>query len=69
MVLGIISLFAWCVPPLAVVLCILAIIFGFVGMKQHKGMAITGIVCGGPHALFWISVFLVGAGILVKATH
>ena len=61
MVLGIVSLFFWCLPLVAVLLRVLAIIFGFVWFKQNKGMSITGILCGGIHFIFWIGVFLIAA--------
>jgi len=72
MVLGIVSLFVWCLPLLAILLGVLAIIFGAVGYKQHKGMAITGLICGSVHFVFWVGLFLVvalGAGAVAGAAH
>ena len=72
MVLGIVSLFTRCIPPLAILLGVLAVVFGLVGSKQHKGMAITGLICGSLHFIFWIGVFLVaamGAGAIAGASH
>lgn len=75
MVLGIISLVAWCIPIFAILLAVLAIIFGCCGLKQHKGMAWTGIICGGIHFVFWVGLFLLvtlgvlGAGAAASGVH
>jgi len=59
LVLGIISLVAFCFPIPAA----LAIIFGIIGYNQvtknggeggGKGMAIAGMVCGGISVLFFV---------------
>lgn len=49
MVLGIISLVSCCWPYVAIVLALLAVIFGAVSLAKKmggKGMAIAGLVCG-----------------------
>ncbi|KMK78065.1 DUF4190 domain-containing protein [Alkalihalobacillus pseudalcaliphilus] len=60
LVLGIIGLVLFWVPFIPYPLAILALIFGFIGLKKQvkKGLAITGIVTGAVtlllKLLFWI---------------
>src|SRR5258708_9748661 len=73
MILGIVSLFcscislgSWCVAPIPFLCAIGAIVTGFIGMnKGAKGMAITGICCGGGSILLTIGLtiasFFLGA--------
>ncbi len=62
LVLGIIGLVFSMVPFLPYPLAILAIIFGFIGLKKQvkKGLAITGIVTGiitlGLKVWFWVGM-------------
>ncbi len=43
-------------------LALCGIIFGFVGMKQNKGMSITGIACGFVSIVLAIINVIVGIG-------
>jgi predicted Zn finger-like uncharacterized protein len=64
MILGIVSLVCscfslgtWCVAPLPFLMAVAAIVLGFIGMgKGGKGMAITGICCGGGSILLTIGL-------------
>ena len=45
MILGIVSLLAWCLPILGFPVCITGLILGIIGIKKGgKGMAIAGII-------------------------
>lgn len=59
MVLGIVSLVAWCAWFISIPCSILALIFGILGIKkQGKGMAITGTITGGIALAIWVVMFL-----------
>lgn len=50
MILGILSIVSCCVPVLPLVLAVSAIIMGIASMTNSegsRGMAITGVICGG----------------------
>lgn len=59
MVLGICSLVFWCVPFVSAALALLGIIFGLMSLRQHKGMALTGVLCGIVHFVIWGTVVLI----------
>lgn len=67
MVLGIIGLVLFWVPIMPYPLAILAVIFGFVGLKKPvgKGFSVTGVITGlitlGLKLMFWIGVAALGA--------
>lgn len=47
LVLGILGLVCFFMPPLAIICAVLAIIFGALGMKSEKrGMALAGLIMG-----------------------
>lgn len=66
MILGIVGLVFFWVPFIPYPLAILAVIFGFVGMKKvvGKGFSVAGIVTGlitlGLKLMFWIGVASLG---------
>jgi predicted Zn finger-like uncharacterized protein len=73
MILGIVSVFcscislsSWCVAPIPFLCAVGALVTGFLGLKQGgKGMAITGMCCGGGSILLTIGLtvasFFLGA--------
>jgi predicted Zn finger-like uncharacterized protein len=57
LVCSICSLGSWCVAPVPFLCAVGAIVTGFLGMnKGGKGMAITGICCGGGSILLTIAL-------------
>ncbi len=79
MILGIVSLLCscislgtWCVAPIPFLCAIGAIVTGFLGMnKGGKGMAITGICCGGGSILLTIGLTIASffLGAILQAAH
>jgi hypothetical protein len=58
-----------CHPGIGFTLSVLAIVFGALGLKQHRGMAVTGLVCGGLHLLLLLAILLLamwGIGTLAR---
>ena len=59
LVLGIVSLVLFCIPYLAILCAIAAIVFGVIGLKKAgKGMAIAGLILGIVALILYVFVIL-----------
>lgn len=66
LVTGILSIVLFWLWPLALILGVLALVFGLISYNKKKsGMALAGTICGGVGLVFMI-IFVVWAVVVVK---